>query len=168
MSIEKGRNITLNGKYRGKVSDNHDPLKMGRITARVLLFSEERDISWATPCVPYAGENKGIFFIPPLGANVWIEFENGDIEKPIFSGCYWSENEVPDQNNDPDLKIIKTEHTTITINDKSNENRIEIKTSENQKIVVKPKMIEIVQDGCRITLESSQVSINGKNLVVKI
>jgi len=39
----------------------------------------------------------GLFFLPPKGANVWVEFEGGDPDYPIWSGCFWSDGEVPAQ-----------------------------------------------------------------------
>ena len=64
------------GKYRGKVVNNIDPLMEGRIIALVPAISE-LPLTWATPCVPYAGRGVGFFAVPPIGANVWIEFEGG-------------------------------------------------------------------------------------------
>jgi len=155
------------GKYRGKVTDNNDPDRLGRIRAKVHLILEDRVIGWAMPCVPYAGKNVGILFIPPIDSNVWIEFEQGDVEKPIFSGCYWDSNQVPDKNNDPNIKIIKTEHATLTINDnKGKEERIEIKTLKDQKLVIEPNSIEMFHHGCSIKITSKEVFINGSNLQV--
>ena len=101
------------GKYRGKVTDNRDPKNLGRIRAKVPSVLEDKELGWALPCVPYAGKNVGMLFIPPIDSNVWIEFEDGDIRKPICSGCFWGSSDVPNLNNDPDIKIIKTEHATI-------------------------------------------------------
>ncbi len=50
---------------------------------------------WAMPCVPYAGPGVGLFAIPPVGANVWVEFEGGDLDYPIWTGCFWGIGEVP-------------------------------------------------------------------------
>ena len=51
---------------------------------------------WAMPCVPFAGNQSGFFALPPHGANVWIEFERGEVDHPILSGCFWaSPSEVP-------------------------------------------------------------------------
>ena len=155
------------GKYRGIVMDNVDTKKLGRIRAKVETVLGDKILPWAVPCVPYAGKNVGIFFIPPIGARVWIEFENGDVCRPIFSGCYWNENDLPDKNYDPNIKIIKTEYATITINDIAGENKIEIETNkEDQKIVMKPNSLELSHKGCNIILTSNDVSINGKNLQV--
>jgi hypothetical protein len=84
------------GKYRGNVINNIDPLRIGRILASVPDVGKGIPSSWATPCVPITGRGSGTFMVPAIGASVWIEFEQGDIEHPIWSGCFWgSASEVP-------------------------------------------------------------------------
>ena len=84
------------GKYRGTVVNNIDPLQIGRIQAIVTDVSTVIPTSWAMPCVPIAGKQMGSYFVPQIGAGVWIEFEQGDPDYPIWSGCYWgSAAEVP-------------------------------------------------------------------------
>lgn len=84
------------GKYRGTVLNNVDPLQIGRIQASVPDVSGLLPSSWAMPCVPFAGPNAGVFTVPPVGAGVWIEFEQGDPDRPIWVGGYWgSAAEVP-------------------------------------------------------------------------
>ena len=86
----------LYGKYRGTVLNNVDPMQMGRIQAQVPDVHGVVPSSWAMPCVAAAGIQMGSFFIPPIGAGVWIEFEQGDPDYPIWSGCWWgSAAEVP-------------------------------------------------------------------------
>lgn len=75
------------GKYRGVVLDNVDPLQIGRILAMVPDVSSLLPTSWAMPCVPGAGLQAGMLVVPSIGAGVWIEFEQGDPEKPILAGC---------------------------------------------------------------------------------
>jgi uncharacterized protein involved in type VI secretion and phage assembly len=154
------------GKYRGTVTKNFDKDGLGRIKAKVTTVLGDEELHWAMPCVPYAGNRVGMFFIPPIGSNVWIEFEEGDVEKPIFTGCFWGHGQIPDKNYDPNIKIIKTENATLTISDKSTKNRIEIKTDKNQKIVVNPDGIELFHEGCTVRLTSTKVSINGRNLEI--
>ncbi len=77
------------GKYRGTVINNIDPLQIGRIQATVSDVSGLLPSSWAMPCVPVAGINMGVFTVPPIGAGVWIEFEKGDPDYPIWVGGYW-------------------------------------------------------------------------------
>jgi hypothetical protein len=78
------------GKYRGYVHDVSDPDNRGRIRAMVpRLLGEETPTGWALPSLPYAGPDQGFFTIPELGVGVWIEFEEGDLSKPIWSGMWW-------------------------------------------------------------------------------
>ena len=77
------------GKYRGTVINNIDPLLIGRIQAIVPDVSGLLPSSWAMPCVPVAGLNMGMFTVPPIGAGVWMEFERGDPDYPIWVGGYW-------------------------------------------------------------------------------
>ena len=77
------------GKYRGKVENNVDPLQQGRVQVTVPAVLGDGRLSWAMPCAPYAGSQVGFFAVPPVGANVWVEFEAGDPDYPIWSGCFW-------------------------------------------------------------------------------
>jgi hypothetical protein len=84
------------GKYRGTVINNVDPMQIGRIMAMVPDVSGFLPTSWAMPCLPWGGIQTGAFCVPIIGAGVWIEFEQGDPDYPIWSGCYWgSAAEVP-------------------------------------------------------------------------
>lgn len=76
------------GKYRGTVVNNIDPMKKGRIQALVPDVSGIIPTTWASPCLPVAGLQSGIFAIPPMGSGVWIEYEQGDPDYPIWTGCY--------------------------------------------------------------------------------
>jgi len=114
------------GKYRGIVVDNQDPVKLGRLKLNVpSVLGSDVVTGWATPCAPYGGAaDVGFLFIPDVGAGVWAEFEEGDLEFPIWSGAFWSQpnstTEIPKPNQDsdgseksdvqdpPTSKIIKT------------------------------------------------------------
>jgi hypothetical protein len=80
------------GKYRGIVLDNIDPLQLGRILAQVANLSIETN--WAMPCLPYIA-TPGILALPPVGTDVWIEFEQGNLDYPIWSGCFWNPGQPP-------------------------------------------------------------------------
>lgn len=82
------------GKYRGKVIENVDPEGLGRLLIMAPGVLNE-DEMWAMPCVPYAGPDQGFIILPGKGANVWVEFEGGDLRYPIWTGCFWSEKELP-------------------------------------------------------------------------
>lgn len=102
------------GKYRGKVANNIDPLFLGRIIPIVPAVSG-LPLTWAMPCVPYAGSGVGFYAIPPVEANVWIEFEGGDPNNPIWTGCFWEEGQAPLEVPTPETFIFKTTSTTMIL-----------------------------------------------------
>lgn len=77
------------GKYRGTVLNNFDPEQRGRILAEVPDVLGVTPSSWALPCLPFAGKQEGFFAVPQIGAAVWIEFEQGDSDYPIWTGGFW-------------------------------------------------------------------------------
>lgn len=77
------------GKYRATVFNNIDPEQRGRIQAIVPAVLGIVPSSWALPCVPIAGKQEGVYMIPQIGAAVWIEFEQGDPNYPIWVGGFW-------------------------------------------------------------------------------
>jgi hypothetical protein len=85
------------GKFRGKVLDNRDPLHLGRLRVEVPEVLGDGTMCWAMPCVPYAGRGVGLLASPPAGANVWVEFEAGMADRPIWVGCFWATGELPTQ-----------------------------------------------------------------------
>ena len=88
------------GKYRGTVVSNVDPQNMGRLSVKVPDVSNMQTSTWAMPSAALAGSPVRILAVPPVGSNVWVEFEQGDSDYPIWSGCFWgSRSEVPPQGN---------------------------------------------------------------------
>lgn len=86
----------LYGKFRGTVINNVDPMQIGRIQAMVPDLAGFVPGTWAMPCLPMAGINTGVFTVPMIGSGVWVEFERGDPDYPIWVGGYWgSSAEVP-------------------------------------------------------------------------
>jgi uncharacterized protein involved in type VI secretion and phage assembly len=84
------------GKYRGMVLNNIDPMQMGRLMVQVPDVGGPIPSSWAMPCFPLSGKQMGAYMIPQIGAGVWVEFEQGNPDYPIWSGCwYGSAAEVP-------------------------------------------------------------------------
>ena len=84
------------GKYRGLVMNNIDPMQMGRLMVQVPDVTGLMPSTWAMPCVPVAGVQNGMFALPMVGSGVWVEYEQGDPDHPIWVGCFWgSAAEVP-------------------------------------------------------------------------
>jgi uncharacterized protein involved in type VI secretion and phage assembly len=159
------------GKYRGIVTDNQDPLMMGRIRARVDDVMGGLESGWAMPCAPFGGSGTGFFAIPPVKAGVWIEFECGDPDYPIWSGCWWgSSAEMPPTLLAPPYKkmMIKTEGgQSITLDDSPGVGGITLETAGGQRITISALGIEIDNgQGALIKLTGPKVSINNGALEV--
>jgi len=164
-------NNTFYGKYRGIVTDINDPLMIGRIRAKVPDVMGDNESGWAMPCAPFGGKSMGFFALPTTGAGVWMEFEHGDPDYPIWSGCWWgSVAEVPPILLAPPYKklMIKTEGgTTVILDDTPGIGGITLETSAGQKIVMNSINIEITNgQGASIKLTGPQVSINNGALDV--
>jgi hypothetical protein len=86
---------TFFGKYRGTVENPVDLQGLGRVQVSVPDVLGDATLAWAMPCSPYAGDGVGFFAIPPKGASVWVEFERGDPDYPIWTGCFWGMGETP-------------------------------------------------------------------------
>jgi uncharacterized protein involved in type VI secretion and phage assembly len=154
------------GKYRGVVTDNRDPLLQGRLRATVEDVFGEEECGWALPCVPYAGNGVGFFMLTPVGAMIWVEFEHGDPDYPIWSGCFWAEGEPP-QPAQPETKIIKTDSGTILVDDTPGAGGITIETANGMKIVLNELGIEIDDgQGGSIKITNQTVSVNDGALEV--
>ncbi|WP_418276917.1 phage baseplate assembly protein V [Isoptericola jiangsuensis] len=105
------------GKYRGNVENTIDPLQLGRVQVSCPAVLGEGSLSWAMPCTPYAGNQVGLFLVPPVGANVWIEFEGGDPYQPILAGCFWAAGEVPAAPAVEQVKMLRTEAVKLELSD---------------------------------------------------
>jgi uncharacterized protein involved in type VI secretion and phage assembly len=162
---------TFYGKYRGVVTDNKDPLLTGRVKAKVPDVMGEKETGWAMPCAPFGGSGVGFFALPTVGAGVWIEFEHGDPDYPVWSGCWFgSAADMPPILLAPPYKktLIKTEGgNSVLLDDTPGIGGITLETSGGQKIVMNATGVEITNgQGASIKLTGPQVSINGGALEV--
>jgi hypothetical protein len=156
------------GKYAGTVEQNFDPFGKGRLLVKVPAVFGNGTV-WATPCVPYAGPNVGFFAMPPKDTPVWVEFEAGDPNCPIWSGCFWKDDRSAPVSVSPvaeKKKVLKTESCTLTLDDTPGLGGITIEFGI-LKIEIKSQGIEITDgQGASIKLTGPQVSINGNALEV--
>jgi uncharacterized protein involved in type VI secretion and phage assembly len=149
------------GKYRGKVTDNKDPRKLGRVQVNCPAVLGDGISSWAMPCSPYAGKDVGFFALPPVGANVWVEFEGGNSNYPIWGGCFWGENEVPQEVKDEKVKLLKVQGTKMILNeDQSGGFTLEVGSPVSQqplKMIFNSQGIEISFNNAKINLKSASL-----------
>jgi uncharacterized protein involved in type VI secretion and phage assembly len=164
------------GKYRGVVTNNQDPLNLGRIQAKVPDVFGDLESGWALPCVPFGGQGLGFFAVPAVNSLIWIEFEDGDPDYPIWSGCWWADkNDMPSilfspatsSGVDPKILLMTKGGHYIVMDDSTNTGGITIQTSGGQKIVISDQGIEFDNGkGAKLSLKNNQVSINDGALEV--
>lgn len=159
------------GKYRGTVTSNLDPQSMGRVQVEVPAVLGDGRLSWAMPCSPYAGPGVGFFAIPPVGANVWVEFEAGDPDYPIWSGCFWAQGEVPAHPALPFVKMLRTENVMLKMDDTPGQGGFTLEVdppaaSMPISITCNASGVVISTGNGKIEVTALKVSINGGALEV--
>lgn len=162
------------GKYRGIVVNNIDPEQRGRIQAQVPDVSQFNLTNWAEACVPIAGgaTPMGIFVVPPIEANVWIEFEQGDLRYPIWSGCMWgSQTSIPPLAlagipGDPNIVLQTMNQNTIVLSDVPAEGII-LQTVSGAMIIVNDLGIIITNgQGATISMVGNIITMNEGALTI--
>lgn len=152
------------GKYRGRVLDNADPLKQGRVEVEVEAIAKNESLGWALPCLPYAGNGHGFYMIPEVDALVWVEFEAGNLSHPIWVGCFWAADQLPEGAEPGVFMLATAAGNSFKISDK--DNRIEIGTAGGALITIEDDSITIDSGGTKIVLDSSAVNVNDGSLEV--
>jgi len=156
------------GKYSGQVTDNEDPDKLGKVKVKVpSVLGTDLEV-WARPCLPYAH-----FFIPAVQTRVWVEFEAGDPQFPLWVGVLYASGEVPPgaDVSPPEVRVIKTAAGhRVELGDKDGEEYIRIKhrnnaddSSSNDGTLIeldKDGQVKIaMKDGPKITLQSDKATV---------
>ena len=131
------------GKYRAKVVDVKDPENRGRIRVMCPKVLGGAKSSWCEPCVPVAYDLGGDFAIPKIDEFVWVEFEEGNSNKPIYTGGLWSTNKSPSSPYSVDSRLI---------------------TWGNCRISMTGSSIVLSVGGSNITVSSGGVYANGKQV----
>jgi uncharacterized protein involved in type VI secretion and phage assembly len=156
------------GTYRGKVEQNIDPEQRGRIQVSVPAVTGSGTLNWALPSVPFAGSSVGVWAIPPTGANVWVEYEGGNPDLPIWTGCFWDLGQAPATPALAEQVVLKTKTCTLTLSDLPGPlGGARLETQTGMKVAISATGIEITNGlGATIKLEGPKVSINGTALEV--
>lgn len=169
------------GKYRGTVAVNLDPENRGRLQVMVPDVLGLLPSSWAECCAPFSGTlgaAAGAFMIPPVGAAVWVEFEHGDPDRPIWTGGRWaSAADVPPLALAPppippgqNIAIQSTLQQLLLISDAAPTpatGGIVLRSATGARLVVNDSGIYIDNGkGAAITLIGPTVTVNNGALVV--
>lgn len=158
MSQRSGNNSgRFYGKYRGIVSNITDPNKMGRIkfTCPTVFGTNDTESAWALPCTNCAYDGGGDIALPRIGETVWVEFEEGNPNKPIWVGNFWTQDNTP-------FGAGGTSDSGVG-EDYGNEARVI--NYNGTTIVMKNGVCRITNGGCTLTMKGGEATLSG-NLTV--
>ena len=154
------------GKYRGIVTDTNDPNNLGRVKVRVPELLGRVETGWALPSSSYGGNDQGFFAVPAQQTGVWVEFEAGDLSRPLYGGSWWASNQPPNSAT-PDQKVLKTSSGhTITLDDTQGSESIEITDKNGAKIVLDQNGLELTKGNNSVKLTGQAVTVNGGSLEI--
>ena len=166
--FDESQDNKYSGKYRGTVINNVDPKCMGRLQVAVAEIPGVAT-TWATPSMPMTGKQMGSFTLPQVGAKIWVEFEQGNPDYPVWSGGVWSEGEVPAPGLagtpvSPNIVLQTAGQTSLVLSDTTG---ITLKTFSGASIVINEAGITIQNGkGASIMLTGTSVFINNDALQI--
>jgi uncharacterized protein involved in type VI secretion and phage assembly len=153
--LERVRN-RFYGKYRGTVTELDVPTL--RIKAKVPAVLGEQATGWCRPCVPYAGPSVGFAFLPEEGSGVWIEFEAGDVSYPIWSGCYWRDDEQPSDATDKVKALVTVSGHSLLMDDDAGS--VTIQDSNDNTVTLDSSGLTLERGGQKVVISDSGISLN--------
>ena len=161
------------GKYRATVLNNLDPRSQGRIQVQLGDQYGPFPSTWALPAFPMAAKGCAMVALPQIGSLVWIEFEAGDPDYPIWTGAFWdtaggfpAAAVAAGTPATPAIHMETSLGTSVTLSDNPAQ-QVAIKTIQGAKIVIAATGITLDNGlGAKIELIGPTVQINGTALMI--
>ena len=165
------------GVANGVVTNNKDPLGMGRVKVKFPWLSDQDESNWARVATPMGGKERGLYLLPEVDDEVLVAFEHGSVERPCVIGSLWNGKDKPPTTNDDgknDIRMLKSRsghiirltdkdgEETIEIIDKSAKNSIVIATKDNTIKISADADISITSNNGKIVLSAKGVEIESK------
>jgi uncharacterized protein involved in type VI secretion and phage assembly len=154
------------GKYRGFVASNQDPDQLGRLKLRIPSVLGTQVTDWALPCLPFGGTaGIGWFAIPERDAQVWVEFEEGELRRPIWVGTFWQKtDDVPAdaQKTPPTTRLFQTPSGhVLQLDDEDGAEQIRLHHAGGAELMIDENGTITITDqaGNAITLDADQQQI---------
>ena len=153
------------GKYRGIVTDNADPDRLCRIKARVPAVMGETEVGWALPAFPFIGDGHGLVMLPEVGSTVWIEFEAGNLDSPIWSGGFLTQSAAAPDPHDAAIRVIVSKNAhKVVLDDQSD--KVVVEHSGGAKLEMTATEISLAIGASKMVMSLTAITFNDG--VVKI
>jgi hypothetical protein len=154
------------GKYRGIVTNVDDPNNQCRIKARVDGVLNGQETGWALPVAPFAGDGHGMVMLPAVGSGVWIEFEAGRLDNPIWSGAWWANGQRPDPQGAA-VRVIVSEHGhKVILDDENDELKLVHGGPQGPTITLSGNEIVLSCGACEIKISTDNISLNSGQIKI--
>jgi hypothetical protein len=154
------------GKYRGIVTNVDDPNNQCRIKARVDGLLNGQETGWALPVAPFAGDGHGMVMLPAVGSGVWIEFEAGRLDNPLWSGAWWASGQRPDPQG-PKVRVIVSENGhTVILDDENDELKLLHGSPGGPSITLSGSEIVLSCGACEIKISTDDISLNNGQIKI--
>ena len=168
------------GKYRGFVEDTADPERRGRLRVTCPSVLGQNVSTWALPCFPYGGgAGFGMIAVPPVGSQVVVEFMEGDLRTPLWTGTFWRTGEdVPSEDmssgDAPTTKLFRTEAGHVmAFEDHEDSPHMRLTSAKGAEVLLDPEgsLALTGEDGATVVLDSASGELriedaNGNRLVM--
>jgi len=155
---------TYYGKYRGIVTDVDDPNNQLRIRATVPAVLGEHQCGWAMPVAPFAGDGHGFVMLPKVGSGVWIEFEAGRLDNPIWSGAWWASGQRPDPQGAGVRVLVSEQGHKVILDDDAGE--LQLVHGSGPSIKLTGDEILLSCGSCEIKISSDSISLNNGQIKI--
>lgn len=155
---------TYYGKYRGIVTDVDDPNNQCRIRATVPAVLGDHPCGWALPAAPFAGDGHGMVLLPKVGSGVWIEFEAGRLDNPIWSGAWWASGQRPDPQGNAIRVVVSEKGHKVVLDDEGDE--LKLVHASGPEITLSATEIVLTCGACEIRIGTDDISLN--NGLIKV
>ena len=154
------------GKYRGIVTNVDDPNNQCRIKARVDGLLNGQETGWALPVAPFAGDGHGMVMLPAVGSGVWIEFEAGQLDHPLWSGAWWGSGQRPDPQGSRVRVIVSEQGHKVILDDEKGELKLVHGAITGPEITLTDSEIVLTCGACEIKISTDNISLNNGQIKI--
>lgn len=154
----------IQGLATGVVTDNRDPEGLARVRVRLPWQDGGEACFWARTAMPMAGKDRGTYFLPEIGDEVLLGFEQGDPAHPYVLGMLWNGRQRPPEANQDgknNTRLIRTRsgHELRFVDDEAAP-LAELKLGDGRKLTLDQEGIEVSDGkGNRIVIETGSSTI---------
>lgn len=126
----------MHGLFVGVVTNVDDPVKAGRVRVRIPGVVDE-GTAWALPSSFGGGApQRGIHWVPPVGAQVCVMFVQGDVDRPLYFGVQSLQGTfLTGTDGDPKAMAIETEGYVFAIDDRPGSKNLTIQDKQSGVLI---------------------------------